>query len=137
MADQIRYEEEIMSLADSRHKEEVKSNLEEKFKAAIDDMNMTSDLDYNDIEKKDTHNVSEGVVETGINENYSWDEDDNGLFLSISIQEILDQNNFSSTSKRGHKFPANKAIIQVLQFPFPFPSQYCPDVDSNRQSEKF
>uniref|UniRef100_A0A1B0F996 Uncharacterized protein n=1 Tax=Glossina morsitans morsitans TaxID=37546 RepID=A0A1B0F996_GLOMM len=76
---------------------------------------VAADLDYNDIEKKDTHNVSEGVVETGISENYNWDEDDNDLFLSISTQEILDQNNFSSTSKRGHKFPANKEIAQGNQ----------------------
>uniref|UniRef100_A0A1A9ZB69 Uncharacterized protein n=1 Tax=Glossina pallidipes TaxID=7398 RepID=A0A1A9ZB69_GLOPL len=57
-------------------------------------------LDYNDIEKKDRHNVSEGVVETGdetgISENCNWDEDDNDLFLSISTQEILHQNDFSS-----------------------------------------
>uniref|UniRef100_A0A1B0AD66 COMM domain-containing protein n=1 Tax=Glossina pallidipes TaxID=7398 RepID=A0A1B0AD66_GLOPL len=72
-------------------------------------------LDYNVIEKKDTHNVSEGVVETWISENYNWDEDDNDLFLFINTQEILDQNNFPSTPKRGHKFPANKEITQGNQ----------------------
>uniref|UniRef100_A0A1B0FL38 Chromo domain-containing protein n=1 Tax=Glossina morsitans morsitans TaxID=37546 RepID=A0A1B0FL38_GLOMM len=44
------------------------------------------DLDYNDIEKK-----------------------------TRTTQEILDQNNFPSTSKRGHKFPANKEITQGNQ----------------------
>uniref|UniRef100_A0A1A9ZHQ2 Dihydrofolate reductase n=1 Tax=Glossina pallidipes TaxID=7398 RepID=A0A1A9ZHQ2_GLOPL len=67
-------------------------------------------LGYNDIEKKNTHNVSKGVVETGISAKYNWDENDNDLFVSISTQEILDQNSFPSTSKRGHKFPANKEI---------------------------
>uniref|UniRef100_A0A1A9V244 NAC-A/B domain-containing protein n=2 Tax=Glossina TaxID=44049 RepID=A0A1A9V244_GLOAU len=79
----------------------------------------TAHLDYNDIEQKDTHNVSEGVVETsdetGISENYDWGEDDNDLFLSIRTQEILDQNDFPSTSKRGHKFPVNKQITQGNQ----------------------
>uniref|UniRef100_A0A1A9Z9X1 Uncharacterized protein n=1 Tax=Glossina pallidipes TaxID=7398 RepID=A0A1A9Z9X1_GLOPL len=93
-------------------KENVKSTLEQKFNTAIDDKN--------DIEKEDTHNVNEASVpsnqcKTAISENYSWDEDDNDLFFSISTQEILDQNNFPSTFKRGHKFPANKEITQGLQ----------------------
>uniref|UniRef100_A0A1B0G2C9 PB1 domain-containing protein n=1 Tax=Glossina morsitans morsitans TaxID=37546 RepID=A0A1B0G2C9_GLOMM len=84
-------------------------------KKSSDPILETPDLDYNDIEKKDTHNENEGVVETRISENYNWDEDDNDLFLSISTQEILDQNNFPSTSKRAHKFPANKQITQGNQ----------------------
>uniref|UniRef100_A0A1A9ZW10 Uncharacterized protein n=1 Tax=Glossina pallidipes TaxID=7398 RepID=A0A1A9ZW10_GLOPL len=93
-------------------KENVKSNLEQKFNTVIDDKN--------DIEKEETHNVNEASVssnqcKTGISENYSWDEDGNDLFFSISTQEILDQGNFPSTSKRGHKFPANKEITQELQ----------------------
>uniref|UniRef100_A0A1A9ZH62 Uncharacterized protein n=1 Tax=Glossina pallidipes TaxID=7398 RepID=A0A1A9ZH62_GLOPL len=75
-----------------------------------------SDLDYNDIEKKDMHNVNQASMSSnqckiGISEIYNW----NDLFFSISTQEILDQNNFPSTSKRGHKFPVNKEIIQGLQ----------------------
>uniref|UniRef100_A0A1B0ESB6 Uncharacterized protein n=1 Tax=Glossina morsitans morsitans TaxID=37546 RepID=A0A1B0ESB6_GLOMM len=95
-------------------KEKVKSDLEKKFKPAIDDKNdkhrlndaisETSDLDYNDLEKEDTHNVNEASVssnrcKTGISENYHWDEDDNDLFLSISTQEI----------------PVNKQITQGNQ----------------------
>uniref|UniRef100_A0A1B0GDA1 Uncharacterized protein n=1 Tax=Glossina morsitans morsitans TaxID=37546 RepID=A0A1B0GDA1_GLOMM len=58
---------------------------------------------YNDIEKKDIHNiVIESVVvetgpETGINEKYDWD--DNDLFVSINTQEI----------------PVNKQITQGNQ----------------------
>uniref|UniRef100_A0A1A9ZWD0 Uncharacterized protein n=1 Tax=Glossina pallidipes TaxID=7398 RepID=A0A1A9ZWD0_GLOPL len=62
--------------------------------------------------------VNEGVVnEASVtsNENYNWDDDDNDLFLSISTQEILDQNDFPSTSKGGHKFPVNKQITQSNQ----------------------
>uniref|UniRef100_A0A1B0G6K7 Uncharacterized protein n=1 Tax=Glossina morsitans morsitans TaxID=37546 RepID=A0A1B0G6K7_GLOMM len=81
-------------------------------KKSSDSILETPDLDYNDIEKKDTHNENEDVVETGISE---WDEDDNDLFLSISAQQFLDQNNFPSTSKRAHKFPANKQITQGNQ----------------------
>uniref|UniRef100_A0A1A9Z0R4 Uncharacterized protein n=1 Tax=Glossina pallidipes TaxID=7398 RepID=A0A1A9Z0R4_GLOPL len=77
-------------------------------KKSSDSILVAPDLDYNDIEKNDTHNENEGVVEIGISENYNWDEDDNDLFLSISTQEILDQNNFPSTSQ----FPVNKEIIQ-------------------------
>uniref|UniRef100_A0A1A9VEP3 Uncharacterized protein n=1 Tax=Glossina austeni TaxID=7395 RepID=A0A1A9VEP3_GLOAU len=94
--------------------------------AAIDDKNdkhllngpisEISDLDYNDIEKEDTYNVSEASVssnqcKTGISENYHWDEDDNDLFLSISTQEIVDQNDSPNISR----FPANKQITQGNQ----------------------
>uniref|UniRef100_A0A1A9ZIZ5 Uncharacterized protein n=1 Tax=Glossina pallidipes TaxID=7398 RepID=A0A1A9ZIZ5_GLOPL len=134
-------------------------------KKSSDSILETSDLDYNDIEEMDTHNINEASVpsnqcetetedletylkdikarisnmekktlqtsptsrkedggslssdqcKTGISENYNWDEDDNDLFLSISTQEILDQNNFPSTSKREHKFPVNKEITQGNQ----------------------
>uniref|UniRef100_A0A1A9ZV20 Uncharacterized protein n=1 Tax=Glossina pallidipes TaxID=7398 RepID=A0A1A9ZV20_GLOPL len=70
-------------------------------------------LDYNDIEKKDIHIVSEDVVETGpetgISEKYNWNEDDNDLFLSISTQEILDQNDFPSNQR------SNVALGEGLQ----------------------
>uniref|UniRef100_A0A1B0GB78 Uncharacterized protein n=1 Tax=Glossina morsitans morsitans TaxID=37546 RepID=A0A1B0GB78_GLOMM len=98
-----------------------KKNLNSK--KSSDSILETSELDYNIIEKKHIHNVSEGINggvvetggETGINENYNWDEDDNNLFLSISTQEILDQNDFPSTFKKGHQFPANKEITQGNQ----------------------
>uniref|UniRef100_A0A1B0FE83 Uncharacterized protein n=1 Tax=Glossina morsitans morsitans TaxID=37546 RepID=A0A1B0FE83_GLOMM len=91
-------------------KENVKSNLEQIFNTAIDDTN--------DIEKEDTDNINEvssNQCKTGISENYRRDEDDNDLFFSISTQAILDQNNFLSTSKRGHKLLANKEITQSEQ----------------------
>uniref|UniRef100_A0A1B0FKE2 Uncharacterized protein n=1 Tax=Glossina morsitans morsitans TaxID=37546 RepID=A0A1B0FKE2_GLOMM len=88
-------------------------------KRSSDSILETPDLDYNDIKKNDIHIVSQGVVETGgetgISENYNWDEDNNDLFLSISTQKILDQNDFPSTYKRGHKFPVNKQITQGNQ----------------------
>uniref|UniRef100_A0A1A9VMD0 Uncharacterized protein n=1 Tax=Glossina austeni TaxID=7395 RepID=A0A1A9VMD0_GLOAU len=74
-------------------------------------------------DKNDKHLLNDSIEtsasnqrKTGINENYSWDEDDNDLFFSINTQEILDQNvnvnnNFPSTSK----FPVNKDIIQGTQ----------------------
>uniref|UniRef100_A0A1B0FBD2 Uncharacterized protein n=1 Tax=Glossina morsitans morsitans TaxID=37546 RepID=A0A1B0FBD2_GLOMM len=65
--------------------------------------------------KESSESVVETGGETGISEKYNWDEDDNDLFFSISTQEILDQNDFPSTSKRGHKFPVNKQITQGNQ----------------------
>uniref|UniRef100_A0A1A9VNW0 Uncharacterized protein n=1 Tax=Glossina austeni TaxID=7395 RepID=A0A1A9VNW0_GLOAU len=122
-------------------KEKVKSNLGEKFKAAIDDnmsafsssllqckndenllndpISETSDRCYDDIEKDDKYNVNEALVssnqcKTGISKNYHWNEDDNDLCLSISTQEILDQNekinnNFPNISK----IPVNTQITQA------------------------
>ncbi|KAI9578730.1 hypothetical protein GQX74_009304 [Glossina fuscipes] len=92
-------------------REKAKSNLEEKFKAAIDD-NSISERDRGYIEKEGTYNVNETLVppnqsknrrKTGISEN--WDEDDNDVFASI----ILDQNEKIS------KFQKNKQIIQGFQ----------------------
>ncbi|KAI9575988.1 hypothetical protein GQX74_013880 [Glossina fuscipes] len=74
-----------------KFKEKAKSNLEEKFKAAIED-NMTL--------------VSANQCKTGISKNYHWDEDDNDFFASISTQEILDQNRKVNNNVRSiSKFP--------------------------------
>uniref|UniRef100_A0A1B0AH73 Uncharacterized protein n=1 Tax=Glossina pallidipes TaxID=7398 RepID=A0A1B0AH73_GLOPL len=123
-------------------KEKVKSNLEEKFKAAIDDMNMNTcsssllqckngkhllndpiseDHCYDDIGKEDTYNVNETLVSsnqctTGISKTYHWDEDDNDLFASISTQEILEHNEkINNNFPNISKFPVNKQITQGFQ----------------------
>ncbi|KAL9919240.1 uncharacterized protein ACN427_001242 [Glossina fuscipes fuscipes] len=86
-----------------------KSNLEEKFKAAIDDNDDNSIQENRGyIEKEDTYNVNETLVssnqcKTGISEN--WNEDDDDIFASI----ILDENEKIS------KFQENKQIIQGFQ----------------------
>ncbi|KAL9927511.1 uncharacterized protein ACN427_000983 isoform 1-T1 [Glossina fuscipes fuscipes] len=94
-------------------REKAKSNLEEKFKAAIDsnhDKSISENRGY--IEKEDTCNVNETLVpsnqcKTGISEN--WDEDDDDLFASI----ILDQNEKINNSANG-----NKQIIQNITLIF-------------------